>query len=56
MLLELRHDNLQLARLLRAAHELCARFNDVASTSLIETWIDQTERLAWFLGEIATES
>jgi len=55
MLLEVRTDNLQLARFLRAAHEVCAKFNDVASTSLIETWIDQTERRAWFLGEIVSE-
>jgi starvation-inducible DNA-binding protein len=55
MLLDLREDNLQLARYLRGAHELCAKHNDVASTSLIETWIDQTERRSWFLGETAAE-
>jgi starvation-inducible DNA-binding protein len=55
MLSELRDDNLQLARFLRAAHEVCAKVNDVASTSLIETWIDQTERRVWFLGEIVTD-
>ena len=55
MLLELRGDNLQLTRFLRAAHEICARHNDVATTSLIETWIDQTERRTWFLGEILDE-
>lgn len=55
MLSELRGDNLRLSRFLRAAHELCAKFNDVASTSLIETWIDQTERRTWFLGEIVNE-
>jgi len=52
MLSELRDDNLQLARSLRSAHELCAAHNDVATTSLIETWIDETERRAWFLREI----
>ncbi|PWU07847.1 MAG: DNA starvation/stationary phase protection protein [Terriglobia bacterium] len=52
MLSELRDDNLQLARFLRSAHELCAAHNDVATTSLIETWIDETERRAWFLREI----
>jgi starvation-inducible DNA-binding protein len=51
MLSELRSDNLQLTRFLRAAHELCERHNDVATTSLIETWIDQTERRTWFLSE-----
>ena len=52
MLSELRDDNLQLTRFLRSAHELCAAHNDVATTSLIETWIDETERRAWFLREI----
>jgi len=55
MLLELRDDNSQLARFLRAAHETCAQYNDVASTSLIEVWIDQTERRTWFLAEIVSE-
>jgi starvation-inducible DNA-binding protein len=55
MLSDLRDDNLQLARYLRDAHELCAKNNDVATTSLIETWIDQTERRVWFLEETAAE-
>jgi starvation-inducible DNA-binding protein len=55
MLLELRDDNLQLTRFLRATHETCGRYNDVASTSLIETWIDQTERRTWFLAETVSE-
>jgi len=46
MLGELRADNLELTRSLRAAHELCDKHNDVATTSLIETWIDETERRA----------
>src|SRR5689334_11650266 len=44
MLLELRHDNTQFARFLLAAHEVCARWGDVATSSMIEVWIDQTER------------
>jgi len=56
MLSELRDDNLQLARFLRSAHELCAAHNDVATTSLIETWIDETERRAWFLRETIGEA
>jgi len=52
MLSELHADNLQLARYLRAAHEICDAHNDVATTSLIETWVDETERRAWFLSEI----
>lgn len=55
MLMELRDDNVKLTRFLRAAHEICARHNDVATTSLIEVWIDQTERRTWFLAEIVSE-
>jgi len=56
MLLVLRDDNTQLVAFLRVTHELCAGLNDVATTSLIENWIDQTERRAWFLREVASES
>jgi starvation-inducible DNA-binding protein len=52
MLAELREDNGHLTESLRAAHEVCERHNDVATTSLIETWIDQTERRTWFLSQI----
>jgi starvation-inducible DNA-binding protein len=55
MLVELRDDNLQLTRELRSTHELCEQHNDVATTSLIEVWIDETERRTWFLSEIVTE-
>jgi starvation-inducible DNA-binding protein len=51
MLAELREDNLTLVRSLRAAHELCDEEKDVATTSLIESWIDEAERRAWFLYE-----
>ena len=51
MLAELRSDNQALIASLREAHELCAEDNDVATTSLIETWIDQAERRVWFLYE-----
>ena len=53
MLLELQADNLQLTRFLRSTHEICERHNDVATASLIENWIDETERRTWFLSEIA---
>ncbi len=56
MLVEVRDDNLQLARFLRGTHEICDRNNDVATASLIETWIDETERRAWFLTEILSET
>lgn len=52
MLSELMSDNRQLTGFLRATHEVCERHHDVATASLIEVWIDQTERRAWFLAEI----
>lgn len=55
MLIELRGDNQQLTRDLRSAHELCERRDDVATASLIENWIDETERRTWFLSEIVAE-
>jgi len=51
MLTELHSDNQRLTRELRSAHELCDRRNDVATASLIENWIDETERRTWFLRE-----
>lgn len=52
MLAELSDDNQALTRYFRAAHRVCEKHNDVATTSLIEVWIDQTERRTWFLAEI----
>jgi len=51
MLAELREDNLTLVHHLRAAHGVCGEHRDVSSTSRIETWIDETEKRAWFLYE-----
>jgi len=51
MLAELREDNKQLVANMRETHDLCGEQNDVASTSLIETWIDEAERRTWFLFE-----
>jgi starvation-inducible DNA-binding protein len=51
MLAELREDNLSLIAQLRAAHVVCDEHEDVATTSLIEVWIDEAERRAWFLFE-----
>jgi len=56
MLAELRSDNQQLTRWLRSTHQLCADHGDVATTSLIEIWIDQTERRTWFLSQIVQHS
>jgi len=52
MLAELTTDNQALTRYFRSAHETCEKYNDVATASLIEVWIDQTERRTWFLSEI----
>jgi starvation-inducible DNA-binding protein len=51
MLSHLSADNQRLTRSLRSAHEICERHNDVATASLIENWIDETERRTWFLFE-----
>ena len=56
MLVELRGDNQRLTRELRSTHELCERHNDVATASLIENWIDESERRIWFLSEIVADS
>ncbi len=55
MLAELRGDNQQLTRELRSTHELCEQHNDVATASLIENWIDETEHRTWFLSAIIAE-
>jgi len=51
MLEELCADNQALTRSMRKKHGLCDGHEDVATTSLIETWIDETERRTWFLSE-----
>jgi starvation-inducible DNA-binding protein len=56
MLADLSADNQRLTRLLRTAHEICERYNDVATASLIENWIDETERRTWFLWETTQDS
>jgi starvation-inducible DNA-binding protein len=52
MLVELSADNQALTRYFSAAHETCENYNDAATSSMIEVWIDQTERRTWFLAEI----
>src|SRR6476620_10685456 len=49
MLAELCSDNKQLTGFLRLTHEVCDRNDDVATASLIENWIDESERRTWFL-------
>jgi starvation-inducible DNA-binding protein len=51
MLAELRDDNQQLTARMRETHDLCEEHGDVATTSLLEVWIDEAERRAWFLFE-----
>jgi starvation-inducible DNA-binding protein len=55
MLAELYADNQVLTKFLRATHRVCDEHDDYATTSLIENWIDQSERRAWFLAEVTNE-
>ncbi len=52
MIAELADDNKTLAARLRETHNVCDEHRDVATASLIEVWIDETERRTWFLFEI----
>src|ERR1700742_3332573 len=51
MLAELREDNKTLTAQMRETHNLCDELGDVATTSLLEVWIDEAERRTWFLYE-----
>jgi starvation-inducible DNA-binding protein len=51
MIAELREDNRALLASLRSVHSLCDESNDVATASVLEGWIDETERRIWFLFE-----
>jgi starvation-inducible DNA-binding protein len=55
MLAELREDNQKLVAEMRQVHNVCDKYGDVATASLLEVWIDETERRTWFLFE-ATRS
>ena len=55
MLAELREDNANLAKAMRAAHETCEDAKDIATASLLEVWTDEAERRAWFLYEASHE-
>ena len=52
MIAELAEDNKTLASRLREAHNVCDEHRDMATASLIEVWIDETERRTWFLSEL----
>ena len=51
MLADLRDENQSLVTRMRQAHEKCDDGGDVATASLLEVWIDETERRTWFLFE-----
>ena len=51
MLAELREDNQKLVAEMRQVHNVCDEYGDVATASLLENWIDETERRTWFLFE-----
>ena len=52
MIAELADDNKKMGARLREAHNVCDEHRDAATASLIEVWIDETERRTWFLSEI----
>src|ERR1700736_5767027 len=56
MLAELREDNMTLAGRLREVHDIVDELRDIATASLIENWIDETERRVWFLFEAGRRS
>jgi starvation-inducible DNA-binding protein len=56
MLAELRTDNVELVARMRETHDLCDEHGDVATASLLETWIDEAERRAWFLFEASRQA
>src|SRR5216117_2128210 len=56
MLAEVREDNKELAARLREVHNVCEEHRDIATASLIEVWIDETERRTWFLFEAARQA
>lgn len=56
MVAELREDNKNMVARMRELHDLCDEHRDVATASLIENWIDETERRLWFLYEASRPS
>jgi len=51
MLAELMSDNKAMIESMRAAHEVADKHDDVATASLLETFIDEAEKRCWFLFE-----
>lgn len=54
MIADAHSDNVRLAASMRELHEVCDKHGDVATASMLENWIDETERRAWFLSEIVS--
>ena len=55
MLRELMEDNKHIASSMRKAHEICDQYDDTATASLLENFIDETERRTWFLFEASRQ-
>jgi len=55
LLTQLCADNKELIRFLHLTHQVCEGHKDVATTSLIENWIDESERRVWFIPEILAD-
>jgi starvation-inducible DNA-binding protein len=56
MIAELRDDNAKLTLGMRDVHSLCDEAGDVATASLLENWIDETEKRTWFLFECGRQA
>jgi starvation-inducible DNA-binding protein len=56
MISELRDDNARLTQSMREVHALCDEAGDVATASLLENWIDETEKRTWFLFECGRDA
>jgi len=55
MITELRDGNAMLTQNMRAVHSLCDKAGDVATASLLENWIDESEKRTWFLFECSRD-
>lgn len=56
MLKELMNDNKAVAKAMREAHEICDKHGDIATASLLENYVDETERRTWFLFEASRKA
>jgi len=56
MIQRLMKDNNHISAQMRKAHDVCSKYKDIATTSLLEVFIDEAERRSWFLFEIQVES